>query len=57
MPGDLFDYTFDSDGDPITASISHPATQELNHNRLPHSTKTDNSSSEVIWLRPKLEAV
>ena len=57
MPGDLFDYTFDSDGDPITASISHPATQELNNNRLPHSNKTDNSSSEVIWLRPKLEAV
>ncbi|MEH1919774.1 helix-turn-helix domain-containing protein [Nostoc sp.] len=55
-PGDLFDYTFDHDGDPTTAEIQPTAVEKAENERLPSSGKSAKTNTQVVWLTPNKEA-
>lgn len=55
-PGDLFDYTFDYDGDPTTAEIQPTAAEKAENEQLPSSGKSTKTSTQVVWLTPNKEA-
>jgi DNA-binding Xre family transcriptional regulator len=54
-PGDLFDYSFDGDGDPTNGDIT--ATTEKNSNGSSSSSgKSAKTSAQVVWLIPSKES-
>ncbi|MBW4428424.1 MAG: helix-turn-helix transcriptional regulator [Nostoc desertorum CM1-VF14] len=55
-PGDLFDYTFDDDGDPTTAEIQSTAVEKAENEQLPSSGKSAKTNTQVVWLTPNKEA-
>jgi hypothetical protein len=55
-PGDLFDYTFDHDGDPTTAEIQSTALEKAGNEQLPSSGKSAKTSAQVVWLTSNKEA-
>ncbi|WP_174711405.1 helix-turn-helix domain-containing protein [Nostoc sp. TCL240-02] len=54
-PGDLFDYSFDGDGDPTNGDINS-ATTEKTSNGSSNSGKSAKTSAQVVWLMPSEES-
>ena len=55
-PGDLFDYTYDGDGDPGYADIQSVTTERPKNERSHNPVKSDNTNAQVFWLLPDKEA-
>jgi DNA-binding Xre family transcriptional regulator len=55
-PGDLFDYTFDDDGDPKTENIQSTALRKAENGQIPNSAASAKNNTQVVWLTPNQEA-
>lgn len=55
-PGDLFDYTFDHEGDPTTEDIQSKALQKAENEQLSNTGKPAKPNTQVLWLTPNKEA-
>ncbi|MBE9037203.1 helix-turn-helix domain-containing protein [aff. Roholtiella sp. LEGE 12411] len=55
-PGDLFDYTYDGDGDPGYADIQSVAIEKPKNRHSHNPGKSDNANAQVFWLLPDKEA-
>ncbi|MEH1777100.1 helix-turn-helix domain-containing protein [Nostoc sp.] len=55
-PGDLFDYSFDGDGDPVNGDINSVTTEKnTNGSSSSSSGKSAKTSAQVTWLLPSKE--
>ncbi|BAZ02726.1 hypothetical protein NIES37_67390 [Tolypothrix tenuis PCC 7101] len=55
-PGDLFDYTFDHDGDPTTGDIQAKTLEKAEDGQISNPGKSSKTNTQVVWLTPSQEA-
>ncbi len=57
-PGDLFDYSFDGDGDPVNGVNGdiHSTSTQQNSNGSSISGKSAKTNTQVLWLLPNKES-
>ncbi|MCG6138569.1 MAG: helix-turn-helix transcriptional regulator [Nostoc sp. LLA-1] len=55
-PGDLFEYTYDGDGDPETANFQSVTPEKPKNGRPYNPDKSNNTNAQVVWLTPNKEA-
>ncbi len=55
-PGDLFDYSFDGDGDPANGNINSVVTEKNSNGSSSSSGKSAKTNAQVVWLMPSEES-
>ncbi|BAY29292.1 hypothetical protein NIES2107_11330 [Nostoc carneum NIES-2107] len=55
-PGDLFDYTFDHDGDPTTGDLQAKTLEKAEDGQISNPGKSSKTNTQVVWLTPSQEA-